>query len=123
MKLHHTKYKANYKEYILDTLDYWDGEEQALTNDDKKIKHIFNRFYREYDFQIERYGKLKAMSDWLRGLALGIPYWNEDIIDLAIEMGSIEENPNDKLKEKVIDNYWDFMANIILGFEPKEEEE
>ena len=123
MKLHHTKYKANYKEYILDTLDYWDGEEKALTNDDEKIKHIFNRFYSEYEWAIERHGKPKAMSEWLSGLALDIPYLNEDIVDLAVDMGSIEENPSDKLQAKVINNYWDFMANIILGFEPKEREE
>jgi hypothetical protein len=35
-------------------------------------------------------------------------------------MGSIDPNPNDKLKNKVEQGYFDFMANIILGFEPKE---
>ena len=28
---------------------------------------------------------------------------------------------DDKLQEKVINNYWVFMANVILGFEPKKE--
>jgi hypothetical protein len=36
-------------------------------------------------------------------------------------MGSINPNPNDKLKNTVTQNYFDFMANIILGFEPKKQ--
>ena len=47
----------------------------------------------------------------------GINY--DDIVKLAIKMGSIDPNPNDKLKNRVEQGYFDFMANIILGFEPK----
>ena len=43
-------------------------------------------------------------------------YWNDDIVPLAIKMGSIDENPSEKLQARVIDNYWSFMANIILSF-------
>ena len=60
--------------------------------------------------------KQKALSDWLAGLAISIPFYNEDIIELAVEMGSIDENPSEKLANKVCDNYWSFMANIILSF-------
>ena len=84
----------------------------------EKIDYLFNRFHSEYDWQIERYGKYKAMTDWLQGLALDIPYWNNELVPLAIEMGSIDNNPSDELQSKVINNYWEFMANIILGFEP-----
>ena len=115
MKLHHTKYKANYKRYILDRI-YIEGKE--LASDQEKIDYLFNRFYSEYGWNIERYGKYKAMTEWLQGLALDIPYWNNEIVPLAIELGSIDENPSDELKSKVVNNYWEFMANIILGFEP-----
>jgi hypothetical protein len=60
------------------------------------------------------------MTDWLSGLALNIPFYYEDIIKLAIEMGSLDANASDKLKEKVQENYFAFMANVILGFEPKQ---
>ena len=40
-------------------------------------------------------------------------------IKQVIEMGSIDENPSDKLINKVCNNYWDFMANVILSFEPR----
>ena len=121
-KLHHTEYKKNYKNYILSTIEE-DGEGKPLTTDKEKINYIFDRFYSEYGFMIERVGKQKAISEWLSGLALDLEYYYSDIIKLAIKMGSIDENPSKKLQIKVINNYWDFMAKIILGFEPKERQQ
>ena len=118
MKLHHTKYKENYKRYILEIIEV-DNDGNQLTTDEEKIKYIFDRFNSEYDWAIERYGKVRAMTEWLQGLALNIPYMYDEIIELAIAMGSIDDNPTEKLETKVINNYWSFMANIILGFEPK----
>ena len=118
-KLHHTEYKKNYKNYILSTIDD-NGWGKPLKTDQEKINYIFDRFNSEYGFMIIRVGKQKAMAEWLSGLALSIEYMNDDIVKLAIEMGSIDENPSEKLKAKVIDNYWSFMANVILWFEPKE---
>jgi hypothetical protein len=118
-KLHHTEYKKNYKNYILSTIEE-DIEGKPIKTDEEKIKYIFDRFYSEYGWNIQRVGKFKAMTEWLQGLALDIEYWNDSIVPLAIKMGSIDENPSEKLKTKVIDNYWSFMANVILWFEPKE---
>lgn len=118
-KLHHTAYKKNYKKYILNCIEL-DCEEKELNTDQEKIKYIFDRFYSEYGFHIPRVGKQKAMAEWLRGLALNIEYWNDKIVPLAIKMGSIDENPSKKLQARVIENYWSFMANVILSFEPKQ---
>jgi|TARA_A100001391_G_scaffold59012_1_gene36571 hypothetical protein len=118
-KLHHTEYKKNYKNYILSTIEE-DGEGKPLTTDKEKINYIFDRFNSEYGFMVERVGKQKAISEWLSGLALDLPFYYNEIVDLAVEMGSIDPNPNDKLREKVEQGYWDFMANIIMSFEPKE---
>ena len=118
-KLHHTEYKKNYKNYILSTIEE-DGEGKPLTSDKEKINYIFDRFNSEYGFMVERVGKQKAISEWLSGLALDLPFYYNEIVDLAVEMGSIDPNPNDKLRERVEQGYWDFMANIIMSFEPKE---
>ena len=118
-KLHHTKYKKNYKKYILDCVQL-DNEEKELKTDQEKINYIFDRFNSEYGWNIERVGKFKAMSEWLSGLALPIEYYYDDIVKLAIKMGSIDENPSDKLRYRVEQGYFDFMANIILEFEPKQ---
>ena len=118
-KLHHTEYKKNYKNYILSTIEE-DSEGKPITTDQEKINYIFDRFNSEYDWKIERVGKFKAMSEWLSGLALPIEYYYDDIVELAIKMGSIDKNPSDKLRSKVEQNYFDFMANIILEFQPKQ---
>jgi len=114
-KLHYTKYKENYKKYILGTIETGVNDE-PLKTDQEKIKYIFDRFYSEYSWEINKVGKQKAMTDWLSGLALDITYCNDNIVELAIKMGSIEENPSAKLQARVIEKYWSFMANIILGF-------
>ena len=115
-KLHHTEYKKNYKNYILSTIEE-DGEGKPLTTDQEKINYIFDRFNSEYGFMIERVGKQKAMEEWLRGLALNIEWYDDAIVDLAIKMGSIYPNPSDKLRSKIEQNYWLFMATIIMSFE------
>ena len=119
MKLHHTKYKENYKRFILDSLHEVDWNGKTLTTDEEKIEYIFERFNIEYGWAVQRLGTQKAMANWLAGLSLNLPYWYDEIVELAVEMGSIDENPNEKLQNKVISNYWDFMANIILGFEKR----
>tara|TARA_R100001163_G_C4892265_1_gene84698 strand:+ start:96 stop:518 length:423 start_codon:yes stop_codon:yes gene_type:complete len=118
-KLHHTAYKKNYKKYILECVEL-DNDEKELKTDQEKVKYIFDRFYSEFDWNVKRIGKQKAMTEWLQGLALNIEYWNDNIVPLAIKMGSIDENPSEKLQAKVIENYWSFMANVILSFEPIE---
>jgi len=121
MKLHHTEYKKNYKKYILNTIEE-DGEGKPLKTDQEKIKYLFDRFNSEYGWHINQVGKYQAMTNWLAGMALNIECYYSDIIPLAIKMGSLEENASQKLKDKVCDKYFPFMANVILSFEPKEKE-
>ena len=118
-KLHHTEYKKNYKKYILDCVQT-DNEDKPFKTDQEKINYIFDRFYSEYGFMVERVGKHKAISEWLSGLALDIECYYDDIVKLAIKLGSIDKNPSDKLRSKVEQGYFDFMASIILGFEPEQ---
>jgi len=122
MTLHHTAYKKNYKQYILNCLDSEDSLINKSLTEEEKINYLFNRFYSEYGHEIRRTGKQKALSKWLSGLAINIPFYYEDIIDLAIEMGSIDPNPSEQLAQRVCENYWSFMANAILSFEPKSNE-
>ena len=115
-KVHHTKYKPRYKQYILDGIND-DGWDNPLTDRREKIAHIIDRFYNEYGHEIPRQGKPKALAEWLSGMALPIATYNSEIIDLAIEMGSIDEDPSDTLIDRVLENYYPFMANIILEME------
>ena len=119
-KLHHTEYKKNYKNYILSNI-HEDIEGNSISSEADKINYIFDRFNSEYGWRVNQVGKVAAMVDWLQGLALNIEFYNDEIINLAIRLGSIDENPSEKLQDRVIENYWDFMANIILGFETRKE--
>ncbi len=118
MKLNHHKYKQNYINYIFNCVET-DSEGKPIQTETEKAKYILDRFYEEYGFQVARIGKQKAIAEWLSGLALNIEYYDQDIVQLAVDMGSIDSNPSDKLQEKVIDNYWSFMARIIILIENK----
>ena len=118
MKLNHHKYKQNYINYIFNCVET-DSEGKPIQTKAEKAKYIIDRFYKEYGFQVDRIGKQKAIAEWLSGLALNIEYYNQDIVQLALDMGSINSNPSDKLQEKVINNYWSFMTNIIILIENK----
>lgn len=118
-KVHHTKYKPRYEEYILDHINE-DNDGNPLTDRNDKIKHIFSRFYSEWGHEIARQGnKQKALADWLSGMAIPFACYNGEVIDLAIEMGSIDPDPSDKLVSTVTENYFKFMANILLDMERK----
>jgi hypothetical protein len=121
-KLHHTKYKENYKNYILDCIDSEIEPVSDLLTRDQKIKYLFNRFNSEYRWNIQRVGKYKAMEEWLSGLAINIPYTYFDIIELAKEMGSIDSNPSQALENRVCENYFSFMAQMVLLLEDELEE-
>lgn len=118
MKLKPSAYKQNYINFILSCVEF-DCDEKLLTSDSDKASYILNRFNSEYGWLAERVGKQKAITEWLQGLALNIPYWNDEIIDLAVEMGSINPEPSDNLRDRVLNNYFNFMANIILLIEKK----
>tara|TARA_R100001086_G_C11679102_1_gene215184 strand:+ start:95 stop:475 length:381 start_codon:yes stop_codon:yes gene_type:complete len=118
VKLNHHKYKQNYINYIFNCVET-DSEGKPIQTEAEKAKYIIDRFYKEYGFQVDRIGKQKAIAEWLSGLALNIEYYYQDIVQLAIDMGSIDSNPSDELQEKVIDNYWSFMARIIILIENK----
>ena len=116
MKLSTAKYKKNYRAFILDHIDHdYNGNE--LKTDKAKITFLFNRFYSEYEWRVKQAGKRQAMIDWLSGLALSLPCYNGEVIDLAIEMGSIDDNPSDQLIDRVLANYFPFMASIVLDME------
>lgn len=65
---------------------------------DKPVNHIYSRFISEYGWNIERIGFFPALTEWLQGLALNIPYMNGDIMETF------------GLNERQLESYWRFMA-------------
>ena len=120
-KVHHTVYKPRYEAYILDTITDYDGN--GLPTREAKINHLFTRFYSEFGghahLVVGKFSEQEAIAEWLQGMALDIECYYHDIVDMAVRFGSIDPNPSDKLYNKVCENYWSFMANIILGMRAK----
>ena len=130
-KLHHTEYKKNYINYILDCVDVDDcsdidipdimSSKEDYENEIRyiKAKYILDKFYSEQGYNIAKVGKQKAIAEWLQGLPLRIEYYYSDIIELAKRMGSIQETPSKKTIERIEQGYFDFMAMMIIDIENK----
>lgn len=103
-----------YKQYIIESIDpdYCEAEEGNIKS---LIAGLQVAFYAEYGWNVERVGEQKALAEWLQGLpsAINLPFYNHDILKLAVKFGSLPENATEKQEDKILDNYWDFMANKI----------
>ena len=120
MKLHYTKYHENYKNYILDCLNDEDDLIGKNLSREEKIKYLFNKFDSEYGWKIGRTKndtKQNVIAEWLSGLAINIPYLYCDIIGLAKDMGSVEFILSSVQEDRICQNYWNFMAYMILLLE------
>ena len=116
MKLSQKKYKENYKNFILDSLNTEEWINKETFREDK-INYLINRFNLEYGWKLGRTladTKLNILEEWLSGLAINIPYTYYDIIELAKKMGSADETLTQKQEDKITSNYFRFMANIII---------
>lgn len=83
------------------------------------------RFTNEYHWRVDQVGQIKALTDWLQGLAINIAFYNDEILHLARSWGSLPANATERQEDKILDNYWNFMANnlnqLFTGYRiPKE---
>jgi hypothetical protein len=103
------------KLYIIDSImsEGFDANPETIP---EKIKFLEETFLSEYGFNIARYGKQGAVKEWLQGLpsVVALPYMNWDIITLAVETGGLEPDHTEKQADKIIENYFNFMAAKIV---------
>jgi len=102
------------KQYILNAID----DEYCETETDytmDRIAALKRAFYAEYSWMVDRAGEQKALAEWLQGLpsAINIDFYNHKILELAVKWGSIPENATEKQEQKIIDNWFNFIANKI----------
>ena len=122
MKLHHTKYKKNYAKFILDSIKPY--EEDKPIKDDQKLDYLINVFKKESNFNNQRESFQKAFSYWLSGLpsVIDLPFYNGEIIELAVKMGSLDKNHTEQQAERIYTNYWNFMAYMVLDMKIKQDQ-
>ena len=105
-----------YNQYLLDGISF-DGYDlpEPKTNKDK-INQLINTHGNEYGWNIQRVGPLNSLTEWLSGLpsCINIDFANYDILERAKKYGSLAPGATEKDNEKLLSNYWDFMANKLI---------
>ena len=56
----------------------------------------------------------KSFADWLSGLPLDVDFENYRIIELAKEWGALPENSTERQEDKIIANWFRFIACRFL---------
>jgi len=107
------------KAYLLSVIDS-DGFEnepyfnECLTDKDK-IRFLRGRFVSEYQWHINRSGKLKAALDWMQGLALNVEYMNHSIVEMIKEWQGIKHDLTDDQYMDIVDGYWSSLSVALVA--------
>jgi len=111
------KYRANFKKYILQSID--SGEYETNFSDTSKLLYVMDCFNSEYNHE---YNKRRTpnyqnrFAEWLSGLpsCLNIPCYYWDIIELAKELHEVTEL-TEKQKETICQNFFSHVANQFIS--------
>jgi hypothetical protein len=109
-----SKLNAFVTAYILNAID-GEGYGKELSTDKEKLEFVADCFINEYCFKdnLIRYGSYQnVFSEWLMGLpsCINIEFRNYQIIQLAKQWGSIPANATGKQEDKIISNWFNFIA-------------
>ncbi len=117
LKTNSKKYLNNIQNYILDSID---GTEYDIKTETptEKLQFLFDCFEVEFNYKNNqlRYPNLQdRFANWLQGLpsAINIPHQYNKILELSKKLLEVE-NLGEELENKIIDNYWSFMAFHII---------
>lgn len=114
------KYLNNIQNYILDSID---GEGYDIKTETEKLEFLFDCFEVEFNYKNNklRYPNLQdRFANWLQGLpsAISIPHQYNKILELSKNLLEVD-NLGEELENKIIDNYWSFMAYHIIKLKNK----
>jgi len=98
--------------YILDCIDASDYGFAPATDADK-LAFLSETFHSEYGWSIERLGAIKAFAEWCQGLpsAFNCEFRNHAIIEIAKEWGSLPADATERQEQKILDNWFNLIAN------------
>lgn len=102
-------------EYIIDSIQP-DGYNVNPKTVKDKLQFLADTFNSEYGHMIKRVGYQNAFKEWISGApsSFAIDHEYYEIIKLAKKMGSIPNNATSKQEDKIILNYYNFMAAKTL---------
>jgi len=114
IKTNSKSFAAKINPYLLDAVN---GENygKELATDKEKLQHVADCFKSEYCFpaNLKRYGSYQnVFAQWLMGLpsCYSIDYEHYRIIELAKEWGSLAPDVDDRQEDKILDNWFNFIA-------------
>ncbi len=98
--------------YILDAIH---SEEKQFSNDQERLQYLAETFMSEYCWaaNLRLYGSYQeVMRNWIMGLpsAFNIDFENYRIIEIAKEWGSIPKDADDRMEDKILDNWFNLIA-------------
>jgi hypothetical protein len=105
-----------YNQYLLDGISFDGyGLPEPRTNKDK-INLFFGVFMSEYGYNLKRMSEWDALTEWLSGLpsVIHMDFSNYDILERAKKYGSLTVDASEKDEDKLLENYWRFMANKLI---------
>ena len=109
------KYQENFKNYFLEVLkNDCDFFPEYIKTDKDRVNYVFVSFDRTYNYlnNIRRTPNYQErFAEWLQCLPLNLPYNYNDIIELAKKLYETDQLKNE---DKIIKNYWLFMAFQII---------
>ena len=90
-----------------------DGYDEHPKTAKEKLQFLKGTFKDEYGWAISRMGEQNAFKEWLQGLpsSFNIPFENYKIIEIAKKSGSLPKNATQNQEDRVLENYWNFMAS------------
>ena len=104
--------------YILKTIT-GEAYDVEVKTDQEKLQFLYDTFVKEFDFRIQQIGQQNALAEWYQGLPSAFPlaFTNYDILELAKEWGTLEENAPEAKKDRYLNGYWRVLAaNTIQLF-------
>ena len=119
------KYLNNIQTYLIDAVKTEDllwKLHDAIT-DAEKIAFVMACYNSEFNhaYNVKRYPNEQIrFANWLSGLpsVLDIPFYPSSILELSKELQEVETY-DQKTKDKICDNYFNFMAYHILKLNQK----
>ncbi len=112
VKTNSSTFLAKINPYLLGAIS---SDDKDFANDTAKLQHVADCFKSEYcyEYNLQRYPNHQVrFAEWLKGLpsCYSIDYENYRIIELAKEWGSLPLNATDKQEDKILDNWFSFIA-------------
>ena len=118
------KYLSNIQNYLIDAINTDDHKTEATTHAEK-IAFVMACYESEFNHkfnQARHPNEQTRFAHWLAGLpsVLDIPFYNDDVINLAKRLQEVDTYPNEKNTTKnIVENYFNFMSYHILKLNSK----